>query len=271
MDRVVEMNDTELQQRRTINFIISLASESLHPFQWHEFTLSSPIHSSSKMKFDKIIALIVISISNACAFAPINPTSTRLQHNHAIQTGTQYTKDSALKMAEDGKKKRRRRKKDTSTTSSPEKSEAASGEDLPTIDELKSLANFSPPVKKKKMSLNDAVPSTNLSPVGGDGFLETQDKSLVALPDIRDALKLKEMKKVEEEEKEARARPKISKKDKKAYLQVSFGQDVDFNLRRGTPCFRGRVGRCCHYDTIASYSRLFSNCISTLSDVVKHE
>lgn len=170
------------------------------------------------MKFDKIIALIVITISNACAFAPINPTTNRFQHNHAIQTGTQYTKDSALNMAEDGKKKRRRRK-EVSTTSSPEKSEAASGEDLPTIDELKSLANFSPSVKKK-MSLNDAVPSTNLSPVGGDGFLETQDKSLVALPDIRDALKLKEMKKVEEEEKEARARPKISKKDKKAYLQL---------------------------------------------------
>lgn len=157
--------------------------------------------------------------------------------------GTQYTKDSALNMAEDGKKKRRRRK-EASTTNSPEKSapsdipegsQAASGEDLPTIDELKSIANFSPS-GKKKMSLNDAVPSTNLSPVGKDGFLETQDKSLVALPDIRDALKLKEMKKVEEQEQEARARPKISKKDKKAYLQVSFGQDVDFNLIGGTAC-----------------------------------
>jgi len=159
-----------------------------------------------------------------------------------MEVGTQYTRDTALNMAEEGKKKRRRRKKEAPTTSSPEKSaasvipegsQAASGEDLPTLDELKSLANFSPP-GKKKMSLNDAVPSTNLSPVGKDGFLETQDTtSMVALPDIRDALKLKEMKKIEEEEEEARARPKISRKDKKAFLQVSFGQGVDFNLIGG--------------------------------------
>jgi|AntRauTorckE5430_2_1112549.scaffolds.fasta_scaffold36200_2 hypothetical protein len=171
------------------------------------------------MKFNKTIALVAITLSNASAFAPISPIiTTRYQHNHEIEAGTQYTKVSSLNMAEEGKKKRRRRKKEA--PSSPEESQAASGEDLPSIEELKSIANFS--VSGKKLSLNDNVPSTNASPL-----TESKDKALVEMPDIRDVLKLKEMKKIEEEELELKARPRISRNDRKAMLDVStFFPDI---------------------------------------------
>jgi len=175
------------------------------------------------MKFNKTITLIVITLSNASGFAPINPTTTttRYQHNHAIETGTQYTKDSALNMAQGAKKKRRRRKEAPTSgapkTSSPEGSQAASGEDLPSIDELKSLAKFS--ASGNRSPLNDSVPSNNLSPLG-DGAAESKDSLQVELPDIRDALKMKEMKKVDEEELQLKARPRISRNDRKAMLEL---------------------------------------------------
>lgn len=130
--------------------------------------------------------------------------------------------NTALHMAE-GKKKRRRRKKTPAPSSDVIPGmDAPSSDNPPSIDELKSIAKFTPSQKAQPSStdLNAAVPSTNLSPVG-DGLLEqNEDNSLVELPDIRDVLKAKELKKMEEQEAEMKARPKIDRKDRKAMLQL---------------------------------------------------
>ena len=193
------------------------------------------------MKFSSVTAIVLLSLTSADAFAPILPQCTRNGHTGLVHVANQN--ESALHMAKGQKKKRRRRKNPPPSVESaseptpsqqdldaqfiPEGSSAASGEDLPSIDELRSIANFSASssTPTKKMSIDEAVPSTKLTPVG-DGYIEsTDDNTLVELPDIRNVLKNKELKKLEEEEQEKKARPKISRKDRKAMLQVSTPDD----------------------------------------------
>ena len=178
------------------------------------------------MKFTNSAAFILLALSSVDAFATQRTTFTR---NGFAGSDIANQNNSALNMAAGGKKKRRRRKQPSAPITDidmpiPEGSSAASGEDLPSIDELKSIANFSPDTKK---SIDAAVPTSSLTPVG-DGYIETKaDNTLVELPDIRNVLKNKELKKLEDEEEEKRARPKISRNDRKAMLQVSFhGSDM---------------------------------------------
>jgi hypothetical protein len=141
---------------------------------------------------------------------------------------SQRTTDHPLLMSQDGKKKRRRRKQfiddpeissqDSMPTSKPY------GSDVPSIDELKLIANFTP--SKSKSSSNTSFDQASASFktfTNEDGLIESSgaDSSLVDLPDIRDALKNKELKKLEQEKQEVNSRPKISRKDRKALLQVS--------------------------------------------------
>ena len=193
------------------------------------------------MKFSSTSALIVLSPSSVNAFAPIHTTFTRNGYTGAAIANQN---ESMLNMAAQGKKKRRRRKQDPSSPETapspnsptkeelvaellPEGSAVASGENMPSIDELKSIASFNPPgsssssassSKKRSIDLDAAVPSKNVSPVGAKA---DKDNTLVELPSIRNVLKNKELKKIEEEEEEKRARPKISRRDRKAMLQVS--------------------------------------------------
>jgi hypothetical protein len=199
------------------------------------------------MKFSSVTAIVLLSLTSADAFAPILTQFTRSGHTGLVHVANQN--ESALHMAKGGKKKRRRRKNPPPSADSaseptpsqqdldaqfiPEGSSAASGEDLPSIDELRSIASFSASSStptQKKMSIDEAVPSTKLTPVG-DGYIEsTDDNTLVELPDIRNVLKNKELKKLEEEEQEKKARPKISRKDRKAMLQVSTPHDGNRNV-----------------------------------------
>lgn len=188
------------------------------------------------MKFTNSAALILLALYSVDAFATQRTTFTR---NGFAGSDIANQNNSALNMAAGGKKKRRRRKQPSAPITDidmpiPEGSSAASGEDLPSIDELKSIANFSPDTKK---SIDAAVPTSSLTPVG-DGYIEANaDNTLVELPDIRNVLKNKELKKLEEEEEEKRARPKISRNDRKAMLQVSFhGSDMQYLCYSLYPC-----------------------------------
>lgn len=178
------------------------------------------------MKFNSLSCLIAISLTvvDVQAFAPINP---RLGSSQAATIISQnYGQETILHMAAGGKKKRRRRKKSTPEASSPspsvEGSTTSSGDDMPTIDELKSIANFDP----KNAGSGPSVPPTldaamidsaasGAAPGAAENFSD-----LVELPDIRDALRTKALKKIELEEEEKRARPKINRRDKKAMLQL---------------------------------------------------
>mmetsp|Transcript_9526 Transcript_9526/g.14021 ORF Transcript_9526/g.14021 Transcript_9526/m.14021 type:complete len:338 (+) Transcript_9526:67-1080(+) len=132
----------------------------------------------------------------------------------------QYT---TLQMAAQGKKKRRRRKKnpaepdDVAGAAVPESAMPVEGskasDDLPSIEELKAIADFA----ASGTPSGSAASPAYVSPLAGN--MEQSD-SLVEMPNIRDVLRNKEIKKIEEEEKEQRARPKISRKDRKAMLQL---------------------------------------------------
>lgn len=108
------------------------------------------------------------------------------------------------------KKRRRRKKKPTDSTATGADFDSAGistgGDNAPppSIDELRSIATFTPSTK-------------DIQPVS-----DVDDGANVELPDIRDVLKRKEIKKMEEDEaeKQKQSRPKISRKDKKAFLQL---------------------------------------------------
>jgi hypothetical protein len=135
-------------------------------------------------------------------------------------------------MSQEGKKKRRRRKqsqepaenRDISSQESTlydEESETISS--VPSIDELKAIANFTPSKTKTSSNSSTDQPLSSSKPfMVDDGFVDSVDanSNIVELPDIRDALRNKELKKLEQEKQEVRSRPKISRKDRKALLQV---------------------------------------------------
>lgn len=146
------------------------------------------------------------------------------KRNHSlIGMRSSNGKKTILHMAEgtgSSKKKRRKRKKERSSESNqgmempiiPEddikaiKEMSQSGGDKPSLDDLRALADFQ--AKGSSSSSNFMDPQA-----GGDELL-------VELPDIRDALKNKEMKKTQELEAQKQQRKKISRKDTKAFLEV---------------------------------------------------
>lgn len=124
-------------------------------------------------------------------------------------------RSSALHMARPKKKRRRRKKSSqpesssTPTTIIPEddikamKEITKSGDTPPSIDEIKAIANF------------QAQPGR-----AAEAGIPSAEDTLVDLPDIRNVLKDKEMKKIEEEVKLSQLRPKISRKDTKAFIEL---------------------------------------------------
>ena len=88
--------------------------------------------------------------------------------------------------------------------------ELSQSEDKPSLDEIKAIANFQPPTGAGSKTTVAAEPGN----MGGEPFVE--------LPDIRDALQNKKLKKIEKEQAEKqKERKKISRKDTKAFLEVS--------------------------------------------------
>ncbi len=94
--------------------------------------------------------------------------------------------------------------------------ELAKSGDKPSLDDIKAIANFQPPTVKQDGSSESGG-------VGNVGSASTDiaGENLVELPDIRNALRSKELKKMEEEEAQKKQRKKISRKDTKAFLEVS--------------------------------------------------
>jgi len=165
-----------------------------------------------------VIAISLTAV-DVQAFAHINP---RLGSTQAATIISQnYGQETILHMAAGGKKKRRRRKNSTPEAPSVEGSTTSSGDNMPTIDELKSIANFDP----KNAGSDPAPPTLDASVIdsvasGSAPGATEKFSDLVELPDIRDALRTKALKKIELEEEEKRARPKINRRDKKAMLQL---------------------------------------------------
>ena len=173
----------------------------------------------------RFLPAVLLLLPNAGAF--ITPALTSRLSNFQMNEETMAF--MAKGPSGGGKKKRRRRKQppSTSTTAPPVASNDAStppvvpltdlekipvddGSSQPpaSIEELRSIANF---------SRSSNIPKPSLDDVGGGGVA---DEQLVELPDIRDTLKRKELKKIEEETQQERKRPKISRKDRAAFLQV---------------------------------------------------
>lgn len=185
------------------------------------------------MKFHKLSALIVLSISiaNALVLPSRSFVIGCIQNTNAFNPSHRLHQ-SSLNMSQEGKKKRRRRKqsqepaenRDISSQESTlydEESETTSS--VPSIDELKAIANFTPSKTKTSSNSPTDQPLSSSKPfLVDDGFVDSIDASsnVVELPDIRDALRNKELKKLEQEKQEVRSRPKISRKDRKALLQV---------------------------------------------------
>lgn len=182
------------------------------------------------MKFHIVSAFVVLSIFIADAFV----LPSRSFCGGCIQATNSFNPSpiSSLNMAQEGKKKRRRRKQAPQPTDNADmiSQEAMiydegseNNSNVSSIDELKAIANFTPSKTKTvpNVSTEQSLSSSKPFPVD-EGFDESLDSNsnIVELPDIRDALKNKELKKLEQEKEEVRSRPKISRKDRKALLQL---------------------------------------------------
>ncbi len=175
------------------------------------------------MRFSQLAFLFTLACTSVEAFVPTYFRTGCGHQSFSASGNIEQQLATALMAKGEGKKKRRRRKTSTIVPPPmpvtdepmpiPEGSKVSSGEDLPSIDELKSIASFDP-----KSTTTSSFPPATV--VGNTQQPDDTFSELVELPDIRDALKRKELKKVEEEEKEKNARPKISRKDRKAMLQV---------------------------------------------------
>jgi hypothetical protein len=143
----------------------------------------------------------------------------------------------SLGMASDGGMKKKRRRKqplvmtetvgpivptdDDSTEDEEEEEDSSQGEQQDKeliLAELKAVASFRPTTREEKiMGTKVTYPS---QPVNMD--IASVESSLVDLPDIKNVLQKKEMKKMEEEQEKKSVRPKISRKDKEAFIRVSI-------------------------------------------------
>lgn len=172
----------------------------------------------------RLIFATVLLLPDASAFVP--PGILR-GHTHAQGVSVGRTAETlpvtfmAKGPSGGGKKKRRRRKQPPSTqqptsTTPPamdlENIGDGSSQPPATIEELRAIANFS---QGNAAPSSSSIPEPTLTDVGGGA-----DDQLVDLPDIRDTLKRKEMKIIEEETAQERKRPKISRRDTKAFIQL---------------------------------------------------
>ena len=202
--------------------------------------------------------LLLLSITNPInGFTTTSPTRVvvagnklntmqRMLHNTMIAQRTadadadadadETRTNTALYMARPPKKKRRRRKTaptdgsgdndqvvempfipedDMQAIKELSSSSSSGGGDKkqPTLEEIRAIANFQAP-KSGAAGGNTNQDALLSSPI--------EEETLADLPDIRNVFKNKEMKKIEEEEAQKRVRKRISRKDTKAFLEVSF-------------------------------------------------
>lgn len=160
-----------------------------------------------KVHFQWMITLLM-GVHGVIAFAP---SYSRIV---TYQTASSVSSTSLFMAAE---KKRRRRKVSVPSSTESGLEQNSSDEKTPTLEELKALANFTPSKKKEGVP----VPTTSSSSASIPGVdpspLADESENLIQeLPDIKDVLKNKELKRLEEEEKSKKARPRISRSDKKA-------------------------------------------------------
>lgn len=178
-----------------------------------------------------ILTVVIGCLTYINGFTPLNHS---IKTKRSIMIGKKYSssigriqKDkigtsTVLYMAK--RKKRRKRKQapsaDTGTQSEslpsatpqvpfiPEDDmkslkEMSQSGDKPSLDEIKAIANFQAP--------SGGIASGGID-IGGDTKVE--------LPDIRDVLKNKQIKKIEKEEEQKYQRKKISRRDTKAFIEL---------------------------------------------------
>jgi hypothetical protein len=87
------------------------------------------------------------------------------------------------------------------------------------LAELKAVASFRPTARdERKTELMN--PSTSKTTAGID--IASVENPSIDLPDIKNVLQKKELKKMEEEQEKKMTRPKISRRDKEAFIRVRF-------------------------------------------------
>jgi len=215
-------------------------------------------HRFTAVVIMKLIVVLVLNLATVSSFTTIDinvvpPYHRRLQH-HSLQRLPSTAKSTLFMVSssDDGgnMKKRRRRKIQQQEqqptaigpimTPSPKENEQnvdnvddEEVEELANKDqilaELKAVASFKPTTKEERklttsIISNNPIPSTSSIP----SSITTPSISSgdIDLPDIKNVLQKKELKKImmQEEEKEqdtnSLSRPKISRKDKEAYLRV---------------------------------------------------
>lgn len=155
-----------------------------------------------KLNFQLILSVLV-GLHGAIAFAPSHARSVL---SYGTPSSSTTTTPTILFMAEE--KKRRRRKVSTPLDQN------SSDEKMPSIEELKALASFTP--SKKREGVSVPTNSATMSGIDSSPLVEGSEDFIQELPDIKDVLKNKELKRLEEEEKAKKARPRISRSDKKA-------------------------------------------------------
>jgi len=183
------------------------------------------------MKKSFLIISVIAQCYAFCAAAfSLSPTT----YPYAISKISLHMSSGGKKIS---KKKRRRRKapiNDGGASGASINSPTETNVDLDTgldekfdtdskmdMAEIEAIANFKPPSDRSApMGSSSLIADTASSPSDlAPG--ESRDPALIDLPDIRGVLERKELKKLEEEMKEEKPqRPKISRKDKAAFLQL---------------------------------------------------
>lgn len=167
------------------------------------------------MKLHYIFEISLILLQGGSNFVALAFSPSHLRSVTKAQKAP--TSSMIVRMAAE-KKRRRRKIADPSSGNDSQVSinEYASESDdssMPSIDELRALANFTPKKGEGSSSIPITVPKS-VSDVTINS--ERSETLLQELPDIKNVLKNKELKRLEEQEKEKRARPRISRSDKKA-------------------------------------------------------
>lgn len=147
-----------------------------------------------------------MGLHGVIAFAP--------SHSRAVSYKTTSSISSSVLLMAAEKKRRRRKVSAPPSTNESGLDQSNSDEKVPTIEELKALASFTP--SKKKDGSPVPTNSATVSGVDSSSVTDESEKLIQELPDIKDVLKNKELKRLEEEEKAKKARPRISRSDKKA-------------------------------------------------------
>lgn len=155
----------------------------------------------------QLISTLLMGFHGVIAFAPAYSRTVTYQTASSVSS-------TILFMAAEKKRRRRKVSVPSSTESGLEQSN--SDEKTPTLEELKALANFTPSKKKEGVPVPTTSSSATISGVDPSPLADESENFIQELPDIKDVLKNKELKRLEEEEKAKKARPRISRSDKKA-------------------------------------------------------